>query len=894
MIIAMKKYLIRGTLALFVGGMMASCADEGEYIPLAQQKLQAFEQVFKDVYGDIAPNQDWGFSDEMILADGDSVEATIVENETPATAGTRAMTRATEAEWAQYAHSYNDYLNKGIGKWTTNVVTVGDMTSYPVITDNIILTETNQGKRTLSDKSWYYTPEDYVGHGDGKHFRVAANTEITELFHINATWGVVNDAVIYVQGKIHLKGNTLNGVTLVVESGGELIVESETKITCAGRFLVKGGGKITINKGATLNVTDGGTCYNAGTINSQGTLIVNGSYVYNTGTIKTDRLENSAGGVFTNFGKVEARTNLDAADAYNCTIINGCYWHYTSNAGVGSLINLNNSRIDIDGRAQFNNGDQYLYNYSVVNAKELYVNATSFWGSNNTSDVAIIKTNKILFAGDIYVNTDKNQGYFAENYSWIYKKVSGKGTIYLDWDNKETYDANGNKITEDTPYTRYGWVKSSNFDYISEETAASLNVNIPAGECTGSGYPGGEVHVPVTGTGSDVTSKTENTEEWDQITNQSGRVFCEDLGQSSREDLDYNDVVFDVIIWAQRTKSVTTTTTYTWTTTDGVEDAGSRKSSQNSNTTYTPWTYYAQIQLLAAGGTIPLQVAGTEVHNAFNVGVTTMVNTLDGNSTAFGGYESKSPVYLGNISKDITFNNQKYHLQLIQLDNEEAAKAKNIPIIVNYSGNQVNELKADVGKAPHKLFVPFNTIWTSERKPLNLAYPGFGSYVNNNNNYTTGTHNQSWVNNYDSYYLYNEAHQGLANMPKVIKTKTIYNDVVDLMTSRSYSFGSTASTESITLSIDKFWPGDRIRFYGSGFNEESYISVTINGDSAPFIDTQFAERDKNGNYPATAYVEVLIDEDFCEKLNNRISNGGITLQVRGRSFTLTQIGRVQF
>ena len=60
----MKKYLVKGALALFGGAFLFSCADkETDYVPVAQQKVKAFEDVFKEVYGDnIDPYQDWGFS----------------------------------------------------------------------------------------------------------------------------------------------------------------------------------------------------------------------------------------------------------------------------------------------------------------------------------------------------------------------------------------------------------------------------------------------------------------------------------------------------------------------------------------------------------------------------------------------------------------------------------------------------------------------------------------------------------------------------------------------------------------------------------------------------------------------------------------------------------------
>ena len=48
----MKKYLIKGALALVVGGFMASCAnDDVEYVPIAQQRTKAYKEAFKELIG---------------------------------------------------------------------------------------------------------------------------------------------------------------------------------------------------------------------------------------------------------------------------------------------------------------------------------------------------------------------------------------------------------------------------------------------------------------------------------------------------------------------------------------------------------------------------------------------------------------------------------------------------------------------------------------------------------------------------------------------------------------------------------------------------------------------------------------------------------------------------
>ena len=64
----MKKYLIikGASLALIIGGIIASCAkDDVEYVPISVKKTQEYEKVFREVFGEISPNQNWGFSTEV-------------------------------------------------------------------------------------------------------------------------------------------------------------------------------------------------------------------------------------------------------------------------------------------------------------------------------------------------------------------------------------------------------------------------------------------------------------------------------------------------------------------------------------------------------------------------------------------------------------------------------------------------------------------------------------------------------------------------------------------------------------------------------------------------------------------------------------------------------------
>ena len=161
---------------------------------------------------------------------------------------------------------------------------------------------------------------------------------------------------------------------------------------------------------------------------------------------------------------------------------------------------------------------------------------------------------------------------------------------------------------------------------------------------------------------------------------QEGLIICEDLGTIG--DFDFNDVVFYAKVW----------------------ESGK-----------------TEIWLLAAGGTLNLTVAGQEVHEAFDVPQTTMVNTEE--STGKG--VTKNPFY---------FVAENTYSSLI-----------NIPVIVrtkDAAGNVTSyELSAEMGKAPQKICVPKGFRWCKEYKSLSIAYPGFREW-------TTGT-SDTWATEYN-------------------------------------------------------------------------------------------------------------------------------------------------
>ena len=205
-------------------------------------------------------------------------------------------------------------------------------------------------------------------------------------------------------------------------------------------------------------------------------------------------------------------------------------------------------------------------------------------------------------------------------------------------------------------------------------------------------------------------------------------MFCEDLGRISSNDLDFNDVVFDAYVYKVTyiTRTIVTGENGTVTTTD-VE---------------TSTIYETAIVLLAAGGTLPLTVAGVEVHQALaNASTSTIINTIENNEGSYGNTYLKDVAPVRLTSVDAKGNS----INVFPYSSIEA-----IPIKVKQTDIAVLELSAEPGDAPHKICVPVGTKWAKERIKLRDAYPSFADYVRDHtvqfwttgiaeNLYTSGT-----------------------------------------------------------------------------------------------------------------------------------------------------------
>ena len=59
----MKKYLFNGAMALIVGAFIVSCShDDIGQTSTVDEMTKSFDEMFKELYGPIAPNHNWGFN----------------------------------------------------------------------------------------------------------------------------------------------------------------------------------------------------------------------------------------------------------------------------------------------------------------------------------------------------------------------------------------------------------------------------------------------------------------------------------------------------------------------------------------------------------------------------------------------------------------------------------------------------------------------------------------------------------------------------------------------------------------------------------------------------------------------------------------------------------------
>jgi len=753
----MKNCLLTGAVLLVLGGFMAGCShDEGDYSSIIESKKQAYQEVFVDAYGTIDPKQDWGFKN--ITKAGSAQTGNV----------TRAIS-ITFSDSYDFPDDADDdkflsTLPSGVEKYAT---VCGNESGYASGTSYL-------------DPSWTGAVNIWGANGTGGTLYIVGYNDFT-----NRSFYVAGYTEVYLLSGATLVLNKENAANLqtyckyYVASGAKIVTENELVLNNGMHIYNHGrieAGKLSTNNNSVL--------INSNVVNVTGKISVENtlSVIVNDGDLTAAELNTAGSGKFQN----NANTTISGITVVNSndnTWINNGYYHtgyFIYNAASDQVIN--NCRLVVDNDFDINlgdnpgngcfrmnggsgvftrnfNGGKYTYDNQTFNGGPFYIymGSGSVFQVSETATMCATKADygiynlgdnwSVFEAGDI-VAGQADQGYLVT--------YGGKLGVVA-----KTHFAQG--YSGQYPYIdfKYGCSLSSIY-------AEGFNVNAPGitvepSECN----PGfGTVVVPIDqGETTEDKIAIDSTLEYYETKEliEQGRVFCEDLGQISTNDLDFNDVVFDAYVYR--------TTPYTCIT---VEEDGEEVS---NDTLYGDPIYKTEIVLLAAGGTLQLSLAGSEVHNAMGGHFkTTIINTIGENDEGYGNQPATNdPVVLGT-----------------DYDYESIVE---IPIFVLYENGETLELTAEQGWAPHKILVPIGTKWCKERVNIADAYTNFLDYVGSSQDFWEGTiaSDKVYTHPKDNYQPRSE--EPVVTFIKTVKRPTTYRSKGTSTTTGGYDDEPVLSRE---------------------------------------------------------------------------------------------------
>lgn len=681
----MKKYLISGAMALLAGFYLTSCTEKVEYDTYYDEKMQTYEQVFKDLYGNIAPDHDWGFKSlNSIAASGTRMAATT------RMAGTRGE-NANANEWAD--------PNKEYGGW--------------LVPDPLT---------------------------EGQKLRVKAYFQANpDLDYINPKWKNFFVQQVY-------KGATGagdNSTEKVIAADGSKYDSNNMNLLTVGQNAVHIN---NFNRGdaESLKVLDNGHTVNE----------IDTYHHYDKIMLMVNIYDTSCFG----YHETGSSNESDPSGQHNdrCALVSAAVidaWAANhGNVGEKVLDDWNRSFLGFD--LAIKEGDQIYTNKVQKYTSGMnmgyhglyYADGNIVYFENGAmpdgmedemkdakgNPLKLLISNTNFYSGDLVTISDGD----------LRKDINGKVLVNMVKVNELI--AGGYYPVDGSAFKT--WVKpKESFDGYYSDWIVTLT------QATSTNDTPGEIpDVPDTPTGQTVT-KTSTGDQHKLIA--IGRVFVEDLFKANREDLDFNDAVFDAAIWETTTNGTIT-----------VDETTHKKTFTPSKNSVT--TREVEIYLIAAGGTIPLSIAGSkfgDVHDRFRnagnseVSGVTMVNTRGQYSTAFGSYVNGiKPVHdsfdytkelkdiltddltLNDISVDVIWTTDQFSVP---------AKLNNAARIVEYekdengnyittkdeNGNDipvVKNVENAPASAPHMICVPLGTPWATERVNIADCYNKFKNYVN--------------------------------------------------------------------------------------------------------------------------------------------------------------------
>lgn len=758
--------------ALVLGGMMTSCTHDTDVAQTASQDIiQQYEKVFTTAFGTPAPNQTWGFGESSSTVANTRAFTRSLPTK-PSFSSQNEISEPLDKKPSSTKTFYNtieEAKNAGVTITDAKGATIKDK-----VNDQTLEIDSRTSLNELQNSSNVTL---YIA--DNMTFNLSFSSSgnaIVVTKDKTLTMSSINEKVeVYLAPGAKLKFTN----DISVERGFYLYMSSESTLETEGNLTIKNGSWI-VNHGGTIKIgteqnkkslTLENNCilWNENAGDKHGSVTVykdlstsnDGGIIYNASncSIKASKLSLNKLVTLWDAGTIDISNEMICVNDYNkIRVTNG------ASLEVGSLELINNNDLltnegtlissgeiklhnagpeldnygilqgasmKVDAGAKFHNigpttitGKTYVYNTNGrwMNDDTFICNEFEIDGGSNWSEPFVFNNCKLIVNGKFH----QNHGYFVldggeevgasvvcDSFEWTSDnfflmgsksllKVKGEllganrnsspeygfhgegddyaviqaGSVKKDSEGKYRVAYYGNLYVDSKNHFEQG--QASDGPWYYHDTSVKFSFDDPKDQHKAIKAP---VSIPAKGCSPGYKGDDNKEADPDVI-----RIIAEDLTWGSENgDFDFNDVVFDVSL-------------------------------SDDKETIT-------ITLRAAGGTLPLRIAGNddfEVHKKFGVPTGTIVNT----GTAL------------SISKPIqtwSFPNRDTRNYTL-VDGKEVAQtygntveevAYNLPVEVYKLVNGTKvwvELQAPVGKAAAKVAVDNTYDWCDERESIDAKY----------------------------------------------------------------------------------------------------------------------------------------------------------------------------
>ena len=640
-----KRFILFGAAVTAIVTGLVSCSHDFEGNNLSQAEI-AYRTSFVKTFGVPAADQDWGFGSDETAGARMTRKIQPSYNFPSDAAATKFLAAVPDGvqKLTQNVARANHYIDE---TWTGDLNIWGGATAEGNWQDRSGGVLYIKGNCDFSNRSFYFDGNSELYLLEGATLTLNANSagnlQTNTKIYMAANSKIVTNGELKLNNGLHI----YNHGTI---EANKLSTNSNSVLYNVGKVIV--ATKISVENELSVVVNDG--IINAADLNTAGSgKIENNDSVRITGTT----FVNSNSNTWVNNGHYH--TGNFIYNAASDEVINNCRLTVDEDFNINLGDNPGNGNFKMDAGSgvvtkNFNGGGNWSKNYSTgwssFNGGPFYV----YMGANSVFKVTETCTLNATKA-DYGFYGPETGGYAVLDAKEIKKGADNQGYEVTYGNNLYVYTERhfGNGYSGQYPYIDFKG-NAKIFAPGFEDGKPAITIQ-PSRCCAGFAGSGSEGE----GDGGESGDTPELTPDV--------RIIAEDLSASESSDFDFNDVVFDVTFTSSTTALVT---------------------------------------LQAAGGTLPLTVAGVEVHDMFGVSTSTMVNTFAGNKSAYAP-----------VSFEIT-------------GIDSSKRGRDIEILV-LKGDEWCPLEAHQGVPAAKLAVKPTFVWCDEYEAIESRYPLFRDWVQN-------------------------------------------------------------------------------------------------------------------------------------------------------------------